>query len=277
MFPLLLLVAMASQAQGILNACHQFGIPAVSSTLFNAGSILCGLTLGYWLGPRLGISPGHGMAFGVIFGGAAQLSWQLTAVWRAGFGGRPRWDLRHEGVRQIMKLMVPAILGAASVQINVLVNTSFAAGLRDAAGHAMNGPVSWLNYAFRFMQLPIGLFGVSIASASLPRLARSAANHNHGEFRDTLTRSLVMILLMTVPSSVGLAILGESMIAIVYQHGNFLASDTHQTAIALSCYAIGLASYSTLRLLAPAFYALGDARTPMLVSMASVFVNAATS
>jgi putative peptidoglycan lipid II flippase len=277
MFPLLLLVSMASQAQGILNACHQFGIPAVSSSLFNIGSILCGLTLGYWLGPRFGISPVHGMAFGILCGGAAQLGFQLPAVWRAGFGWRPRWNLRHEGVHQIMKLMVPAILGGASVQINVLVNTSFAAGLRDTQGHAMNGPVSWLNYAFRFMQLPIGLFGVSIASASLPRLARSAANGNQGEFRETLAGSLVMILLLTVPSSVGLAVLGESMIAIVYQHGNFLASDTHQTAIALSCYALGLASYSTLRLLAPAFYALGDARTPMLVSMTSVLVNAATS
>jgi putative peptidoglycan lipid II flippase len=215
------------------------------------------------------------MAIGVLFGGAAQLGCQLPGVWRAGFAWRPRWNLHHEGVRQIMKLMGPAILGGASVQINVLVNTSFAANLRDAAGQVMNGPVSWLSYAFRFMQLPIGLFGISIASASLPRLARSAATGDYGAFRDTLGGSLVMILLMTVPSSVGLAVLGESMIGMVYQHGRFLASDTHQTAIALSCYAVGLASYAALRLLAPAFYALGDARTPMLVSMASVLVNAA--
>jgi len=277
MFPFLLLVSLAAQAQGILNSCHQFGIPAVSSSLFNIGSILFGLTLGYWLGPRLGISAVEGMAFGVLFGGAAQLACQLPAVWRAGFAWRPRWDLHHEGVRQIMKLMGPAILGGASVQINVLVNTSFAAGLRDTAGHVMNGPVSWLNYAFRFMQLPIGLFGISLASASLPRLARSAAINDYSEFRDTLGGSLVMILLLTVPSSVGLAVLGESMIGIVFQHGRFRAIDTHQTALALTCYAVGLAGYAALRLLAPAFYALGDARTPMLVSMASVLVNAATA
>jgi putative peptidoglycan lipid II flippase len=277
MFPFLLLVSMAAQAQGILNACHQFGLPAASTSLFNIGSIFFGLTLGYWLGPQLGISPVHGMAFGVLFGGAAQLGCQLPAVWRAGFAWRPRWDLHHEGVRQIMKLMGPAILGGASVQINVLVNTSFASDLRDAAGHVMNGPVSWLNYAFRFMQLPIGLFGISIASAALPRLARSAAINDRAEFRDTLGGSLVMIMLMTVPSSVGLAILGESMIGIVFQHGKFLANDTHQTAVALTCYAVGLASYAALRLLAPAFYALGDARIPMLVSMASVLVNGATS
>ena len=276
-FPFLLLVALAAQAQGILNACHQFGIPALSSSLFNIGSVVSGLALGYWLGPRLGISPVHGMAYGIVLGGVAQLGFQLPAVWRAGFAWRPRWNLQHEGLRHIMKLMGPAILSGAAVQINLLVNTNIATSLRDASGHVMNGPVSWLSYAFRFQQLPLGLFGVSIASATLPRIARSAAQHNYAEFRDTLSRSVVMILLMTVPSSVGLAVLGESMIGIVYQHGRFLASDTHQTALALSCYAVGIASYSTLKLLGPAFYALGDAATPMLVTMASVLVNAAAA
>jgi putative peptidoglycan lipid II flippase len=276
-FPFLLLVALAAQAQGILNACHQFGLPALSSTMFNLGSVLCGLTLGYWLGPRLGISPVHGMAFGIVFGGVAQLAVQLPAVWRAGFAWRPRWNLRHEGVRHIMKLMGPAILSGAALQINLLVNTNFATGMRDASGHVMNGPISWLSYAFRFQQLPLGLFGISIASATLPRIARSAAHHNYTEFRDTLARSIVMILLMTVPSSAGLAVLGESMIGLVYQHGRFLAYDTHQTALALSCYAVGLASFSTLKLLVPAFYALGDARTPMLVTLATVLINVASS
>jgi len=273
-FPFLLLVALAAQAQGILNAHRQFGIPALSSSLFNIGSILAGLTLGYWLGPRLGISPVHGMAFGIVFGGMAQLAFQLPAVWRAGFGWRPCWNLRHEGVRSIFALMGPAVLSGISVQVNMLVNTNFAAGLRDASGNIMNGPVSWLSYAFRFQQLPLGLFGVAIASATLPSIARSAAVHNYEEFRDTLSRSIVMILLMTIPSSVGLAVLGESMIGIVYQHGRFLASDTHQTALALSCYSVGIASYSILKLVGPAFYALGDARTPMFVSMASILVNA---
>ena len=169
--------------------------------------------------------------------------------------------------------MGPAVIGNASGQINVLVNTNFAAGLRDASGHVMNGPVSWLSYAYRFLLLPVGLFGVSIASATLPRISRSAATGNFVEFRQTLSRSLIMILILTIPCSVGLAILGESIIAIVYQHGRFLAFDTHQTALALSGYAVGLAGYSALKLIAPAFYALGDSRTPMIVSMASVLVN----
>lgn len=266
MFPFLLLVALAGQAQGILNACHQFGIPALSSSFFNIGSIVCGLVIGWAMGSMV-----HGMAYGMLCGGAAQLGFQLPAVWRAGFAWRPRWDLRHEGVRHILKLMGPAVIGVASVQINVLVNTNFAASLPG------NGPVSWLSYAYRFQQLPMGLFGIAIASATLPRMARSAAEGDLPGFRDTFSRSVVMILLLTVPSAAGLAVLGESMIALVYQHGHFNSFDTRQTALALSCYAIGLASFASLKLIAPAFYALGDARTPMLVSAASIAVNFVTA
>jgi putative peptidoglycan lipid II flippase len=273
MFPFLLLIALAAQAQGILNSCHQFGIPALSSSMFNVGSVVFGLAIGHWTG----LGAVQGMACGVVCGGLAQLGFQLPSVWRAGFAWRPRWNLRHEGIRHILKLMGPAILAGASVQINVLVNTNFAAGLRDASGHVMNGPVSWLSYAFRFQQLPLGVFGISIASATLPRISRSAAIGDFTEFRELLSHSIVMILLLTVPSAVGLAILGESMIGIVYQHGRFLAADTHQTALALTCYAVGLAAFASLKLIAPAFYALGDSRTPMLVSVASIAVNAATA
>jgi putative peptidoglycan lipid II flippase len=281
MFPFLLLLALSAQAQGILNATHSFGVPAVSPALFNVAAIASGLILGYWIGPHIGLAPIRGMAFGIVFGGAAQLGFQLPAVWRAGFAWRPRWNfrqnLRHEGVRQILSLMGPAILGTASGQINMMVNTNFAAGLTDASGHVMNGPVSWLAYAYRFFSLPMGVFGVAIASAALPRLSRNAARAEFTEFRDTLSRSIIMILLLTVPAAVGLAVLGESMIAIVFQHGHFLANDTRQTALALTCYSAGLAAYAGLKLIAPAFYALGDARTPAFVSMASVLVNAATA
>ncbi len=273
MFPFLLLLALSAQAQGMLYASHQFGIPALSSSLFNVASVISGLVLGHWFG----ITPVYGMAIGVVIGGAAQLGFQLPGLWRAGLAWKPRWslrnNLRHEGVRHILWLMGPAVIGSASGQINVLVNTNFAAGLRDASGHVMNGPVSWLAYAYRFFALPMGVFGVAIASATLPRISHSAAMRNFAEFRETLSRSIVMILLLTVPSSIGLAILGESMIGIVFQHGRFLAFDTRQTALALQCYAAGLAGYSAMKIIAPAFYALGDAKTPMLVSLVSVLVN----
>ena len=277
MFPFLLLVALAAQAMGILNALNQFGIPALSSTFFNLGSLAFGLGFGYTVGRWMGVSLVMSMAFGVVVGGAVQWLFQMPSLFRAGIFFRLRFDFAHPGLRNIMQLMGPAILGNAAVQINVLVNTNFASSITDASGHVINGPVSWLSYAFRFMQLPLGLFGVAIASATLPAISRSAALAQMDEFRLTLSRSLGIVFLLTIPSSVGLAVLGPSMIGAVYQWGHFHASDTHQTAMALSCYALGLAGYSAIKILAPAFYALNDARTPMLVSIASIGINLAAA
>ena len=277
MFPFLLLVALAAQAQGILFSVHQFGVPSFSSTFFNIGSVVFGLALGYWLGPRLGISPVQGMAYGILFGGVAQLAFQLPSVWRAGFPWKPQWDLHHEGVRQILRLMGPAILGGAALQINLLVNTNLAAGLRDSAGHVMNGPVSWLSYAYPISAAAHGTLRSLHRLGHLTADFKNAAERDFAAFRATLSRSIVTGLLLTIPSSVGLLLLGESMIGIVYQHGHFLAFDTQQTAIALSFYAPGLAGYAAVKLLAPAYYALGDARTPMLISMASVVDQCAGS
>ena len=172
--------------------------------------------------------------------------------------------------------MVPAILGNAAVQINVMVNTNFASTIFDPQ-RGYDGPVSWLSYAFRFMQLPLGLFGVAMASATLPSISRSAAAGRMDEFRSTLSKSLGMVFLLTVPSSVGLIVLGKSIIGAIYQGGKFELYDTQQTAIALSCYAIGLAGYAALKVLTPAFYALGDARTPMIVSLCSIAINYVTA
>jgi putative peptidoglycan lipid II flippase len=170
--------------------------------------------------------------------------------------------------------MGPAIIGAAAVQINVFVNTSFASAIVDpATGAIANGPVSWLNYAFRFMQFPIGVFGVAIATATLPTLSRSTANPDYGEFRQTLAHSLALVFLLCIPSAVGLAVLAQPIVALVFEHGKFTAFDTAQTANALAAYAVGLAGYGAIKVLSPAFYALGDARTPMLISLGSIAVN----
>ena len=273
MFPFLLLVALAAQSMGVLNACRKFGIPALSSVMFNVGSVGCGLLLGFVLGPHLGLQPIYGMAWGGVVGGALQVGFQVPSLVKAGFAFRPAIDFRHPGLREVLALMGPALLGSASTQINILVNTNFASGLHDAAGMVMNGPVSWLNYAFRFMQFPLGVFGVAIAAATLPEIARSASRSDLREFRDTLSRSLSMVMVLTIPSSIGLAVLGPSIVGAVYQYHKFTAFDTHETALALSCYAAGLAGYASLKVLVPAFYALKDARTPMLVSLFSVVVN----
>lgn len=271
MFPFLLLVALAAQAMGVLNACNKFAVPALASTFFNIGSVSFGLILGYAAAPWLHIEPITGMAVGVVLGGALQLAWQAPALRKQGFTFHPSFDWNHPGLRRIIALMGPAILGNAAVQINVMVNTNFASRIPG------NGPVSWLGYAFRFMQLPLGLFGVAIASATLPSISRSAGAGNMDEFRRTLSRSLGMVFLLTVPSSVGLIVLGDTMIGAIYQGGKFNAFDTQQTALALSCYAIGLAGYSALKVLNPAFYALHDARTPMVISLISIAVNYMTA
>ncbi|HYO82199.1 MAG TPA: murein biosynthesis integral membrane protein MurJ [Bryobacteraceae bacterium] len=270
MFPFLLLVALAAQAMGILNACGRFGVPATASTMFNIISLLAGLTLGKVLGPFIGLSDIYGMAWGVVVGGAAQLLWQLPALRAAGFSFSPSLDWSHPGLRRILLLMGPAIIGNAAVQINVSVNTNFASRLGD-------GPVSWLNYAFRFMQLPIGIFGYAIASATLPSISRSAAARDFETFRQTLSRSLGMVFLLTVPSAIGLAVLGEVIVGAIYEYAAFTAEDTRATAQALSCYAIGLAGYAAVKVLNPAFYALGDSRTPMAISIGSVAINAAVA
>jgi putative peptidoglycan lipid II flippase len=179
-------------------------------------------------------------------------------------------------LQRILRMMAPAILGNAAVLINVAVSTNLASAIADPV-RGFDGPVSWLGYAFRFMQLPLGLFGVAIGSATLPSISRSAAAGNMDEFRRTFSKSLGMVFLLTLPSSVGLVVLGKSIIGSIYQGGKFEVYDTQQTATALSCYAIGLVGYAGLKVLSPAFYALNDARTPMIVSILSILINYATA
>ncbi len=272
MFPFLLMVAMAAQAMGVLNACNRFGIPATASTMFNLGSVAFGLAAMWSIGPRLGLAPIDSMAYGIVAGGIIQLLWQAPSLLRLGFGFRPAFDWWHPGMRRIATLMLPAIIGSAAVQVNVMVNTNFASTIIDPV-RGVNGPVSWLGYAFRFLQFPLGVFGVAIASATLPSLSRSAFAGDMGAFRRMIARSLGSTMLLTLPSTAGLIILGGKMIGLIYQGRKFEAYDTHQTALALSGYAVGLAAYASLKVLAPAFYALGNARVPMLVSIASVFIN----
>jgi putative peptidoglycan lipid II flippase len=274
MIPFLLLIALAAKAMGILNARNNFAIPAIAPVFFNLGSILAGLFLGFLAGAYLGLSPIEGMAVGTLVGGFLQFAVQWPSLRRAGFRYRPMLSFTDPGVRQIIRLMGPAIIGAAAVQINVFVNTNFASAIIDpATGAIANGPVSWLNYAFRFMQFPIGVFGVAIATATLPTLSRSTANPDYSEFRQTLAHSLALVFLLCIPSAVGLAVLGKPIVALVFEHGKFTAFDTVQTANALAAYAIGLAGYGAIKVLSPAFYALNDARTPMVISLGSIAVN----
>jgi len=274
MFPFLLLISLSSQATGMLNAQGSFGRPATASILFNAGAVGIGVMLGYLIGPAIHLNPVEGMAYGVVAGGAFQLLWQLPHLRSMGFHFVPLWKCNHPGLRHLGKLMLPALLASVAMQINLVVNTSFASRFIDPVRGA-NGPVSWLGYALRFIQFPMGIFAVALASAMLPSVSRSAASLNFNEFRTTLSRSLSVVFFLTLPSSLLLIVLGRALIGSVYQSGHFQLYDTRQTALALACYATGLVSFAAARLMTPAYYALSDSRTPMCLAVLSIGVNVA--
>jgi len=273
MFPFILLVSLAALVMGMLNAKNVFGMPAMASSFFNLGSIIGGVGFGWLLDPHFGVRALTGLALGTLVGGLLQLLVQVPSLARVGFRFKPDFDWRDPGVRKVIALMIPAAIAASAVQVNVAVNSGFASGLAGPDGTPLDGPMTWLNIAFRLMQLPLGLFGVAIATVTLPLVSRSAALGNTAEFRGAIAHSLRLVMLLTIPSAIGLFILAEPIISLVYQHGRFTEEATRQTAAALRYYAIGLAAYSGIKVLAPAFYAVGKKQLPMLVSLFSIGVN----
>ena len=267
MFPFILLVSLAALAMGLLNAKNVFGAPAMASSFFNIGSILGGVGLAWWLDPGFGPRSLVGLAIGTLLGGLAQLMAQWPALYRVGYRFCLDFQWRDSGVREVLRLMGPAVIAASAVQVNVMVNSHFASMVPG------DGPVSWLDYAFRLMQLPLGVFGVAIGTVTLPLVSRHAALGDTAALRAALSKGLRLGFLLTVPSSIGLACLADPIISIIYERGRFDAASTAQTAGALRFYAIGLAAYAGIKVLAPAFYAVGRRKTPMLVSFWAIGMN----
>ena len=265
MLPFLTLVAVAAALMGMLNSLRHFFMPALSPAMFNVAMILSAVALVPVM-PRLGFQPIVGLAFGALLGGLGQVAVQCPALYREGYRYRAVLDYRDAGLREVLRLMGPGTLGLAAVQINLLVNMILATGQGT-------GAVSWLGYAFRLMYLPIGLFGVSIATAAIPDLARHAAREELAGMRETISSGLRMMLMLNVPATVGLMSLASPIVAVIFERGSFTSADTAATAAALVFYAPGLLGYSTIKIAAPSFYALRDSRTPVLVSMVSVLVN----
>lgn len=265
MMPFLLLVTLAAVAMGMLNAQERYGPPALAPAMFNVVSIVVGLAL--W---AAGIDPYHvaiGWAVGTLVAGLAQLGIQLPPLWRTGWRPALRLDLalRDPAVRQVALVMAPAVLSVAAVQVNVFVNTSFASGEQ--------GAVAWLNYAFRFLQLPIGVFGVAIATVSTTRFAEAAADADRGALARHLVEGLRLVAFLCVPATVGLVLLGEPIIRLIYERGLFGSWDTLATTRALDLYAIGLVAYAAVKVLAPAFYAVRLTRIAVMASITAVAAN----
>jgi putative peptidoglycan lipid II flippase len=267
MLPFLTLVALAAAFMGMLNALHRFFIPALSPAMFNVGTIVCTVGL-VPLMPGWGLPGIAAVAIGAVLGGLLQAATQWPALTREGFRYRPQLDFRDDGLRRVLVLMGPGTIGLAATQVNVFVNTVLATG-------AGTGAVSWLNYAFRLMYLPIGLFGVSVATAAVPAVSRHAASGDREGIRRTVADALSLMLMLNVPATIGLIALATPVIRVIFERRAFTPADTAATAAALQFYAIGLVGYSVVRIASPTFYALDESRTPVKVSIASVLVNAA--
>ena len=274
LFPFILFVSLAAAVMGMLNARFVFGVPASASTVFNIVSVIAGVAFALAFDPGARASWPHphfteralfGVSVGVLLGGLAQLGMQLPSLRRLGF--RFRWRLRLNDPRlaQLWALMWPSVVAGAAVQVNVLVNGNFASSI--------NGGRSWLFCAFRLMQFPIGLFGVSLATATLPAVTRAFARRDMDAFGRTVKDSMRLAWFLALPASAGLGFLARPIIALIYQHGRFSASDTLQTAHALQAYAIGLAGYAAIKVLTPCFYALGLPRTPLRISIVAIAIN----
>jgi len=265
MLPLLPLVSFAAVAMGMLNAQERYATPAAAPAMFNLVTIAWASML--W---AMGFPPAQiamGWAVGTMLGSAAQFFIQVPPLWKEGWRFRPEWAPGDPGLRAIGALMAPATVGLAAVQVNIFVSTIF-------ASHEP-GAVSWLQYAFRILYLPIGVFGVAVGTIATTGLARRAAAGDMEGLRDTVHRSISLVAFLTVPATVGLALLGVPIVRMLFERGRFQPLDTQNTATALALYSIGLVAYTGVKVLAPAFYALATPRVPLLASMSAVGTNLA--
>ena len=265
MFPFLILISLSSVCMGILNTRGHFFVPSVSSSFFNMGSIIGGVGLALSL-PKFGYPAIVGMAVGTLFGGFLQLVCQFPSLRQAGFRFVPNLDLRDPGLRRVFRLMVPAVVGLAALQINVFINNFFASSLQE-------GSLSWLNYAFRLFMLPVGVFGVAVSIAAHPVMARQAATGSLDSLRESYASTLNMVFCLTVPAAVGLIVLAEPIIRVIFQYGRFDTFSTMMTSQALVYYAAGLASYAAVKVTVPVFYNLDATRFPVVGSFLAVAVN----
>jgi putative peptidoglycan lipid II flippase len=266
MLPTLTFIALAAAFMGMLNSLHHYFIPALSPATFNVLTIVSAFTL-VPLMPMFGLHPIVAIAIGTLLGGVAQLALQWPTLHKEGFRYHLDLDWRDEGLHRMLTLMGPGTIGMAATQVNVFVNTVLATS-------TVEGAVSWLNYAFRLMYLPIGLFGVSIATAALPTVSRQSTLEDSTAVRDTVSSSLSLMLMLNIPATVGLVVLAEPIVRVVLERGAFTSADTVATAAALQFYAVGLIGYSVVRIVSPIFFALGRHRTPVAVSTVVVLINA---
>ena len=254
----LLFVSLAAAFMGALNSFGRFFLPALAPAIFNLVNIIITLTLAPFM-RRFGLDPILALASGSMIGGIAQFAIQIPSLHREGYRYSPVIDTHDPGLRKIASMMVPAVIGLSVTQFNVVIDTQI-------ASHFGNGPVTWLNYAFRLIQLPIGLFGVSLATVNLAAISRMLAGGEREEAGRSVGASVQTSFLLNLASSAGLIALAVPIIRIIFQHGRFTSHDTFETASLLMLYALGISAYSAVKILAPTFYALGEPYFPLKAS-----------
>lgn len=260
-FPYLWFIALVAFAGGVLNSRGRFALAAFAPVLHNFALIAAML----FIADRLAV-PEKALAYGVLLAGLAQLLLLWPALARAGELPRPRLDFSHPGVREVLRRMGPTVFAASVAQINLIVGTACASLLAV-------GAQSWLWYADRLLELPLGLFGVALGTVLLPRLSEGHAQARPDDFRGTLAWGIRACLLIALPAAAGLALLAEPLVGAVYQRAAFSVDDAAMTAAALSALALGLPGFMLSKVLLPAFYARGDTRRPMRIAVTTVFTN----
>ena len=274
-FPFLLFISLTAMAGGILNTYHRFAIPAVVPVIMNLCMIAAALWWGRYgladpsLGPTLRDAPGLKlMSWAIVAAGVLQLLVQLPVVAKLGLLSWPRWGWRAPEVRKVMKLMVPTLFGSSVAQVNLLFDTLIASLL-------VTGSQSWLAQSDRLLEFPLGIFGVALGTVILPSLSRHHVNTDHAGFSKALDWGLRTTLLIAVPAMLGLVMLAEPLIATLLQRGAFTAHDSHMAALSLSALSFGLPAFALVKVLAPAFFARQDTRTPVRAGVSAMIANMA--
>jgi putative peptidoglycan lipid II flippase len=263
MFPFLLFVSLTALAGGVLNSFHRFMLPALTPMIMN----VCMIAAAWWLAPHLDV-PIMALGWSILAAGMLQLLVQLPALRGLGLLGLPRWGWRHPGVRRVLTLMVPTLVGSSVAQINLLLDTLIASFL-------ITGSQTWLMQTDRLLEFPLGIFGVALGTVILPSLSRHHVTTDHEGFAKALDWGLRTALLIAVPAMFALVLLARPILATLLLHGRFTAHDVDMAALSLSALSFGLPAFALVKVVAPAFYARQDTRTPVRAAVAAMIANMA--
>ena len=260
-FPYIFFISLVAFSGGVLNSFNQFAVPAFTPVFLN----ICLIGAALWAAPYFE-QPVIALAWGVALAGFTQLAFQLPFLAKLGLLPRPRFKRSHEGVKKISKLMLPAIIGSSVAQINLLLDTVIASFL-------IVGSVSWLYFSDRLVEFPLGVFGIALATVILPNLSKQHANKSKEAFNQTIDWALKLVMLIAIPSGLGLLLLSQPILATLFQYGQFTSHDTYMSALSLMAYSLGLPAFIIIKVLAPAFYARQDTKTPMKIAVKAMIAN----